>query len=60
MNPCQLTLSVTALANSLACKLTVDELNLLGAVLTLLGDTLTTIATQKGICQSTRGPASTG
>ena len=48
MNPCELTASVTALA----CKLTVDELNLLGAVLTQLGDTLVTIATQKSICEN--------
>ncbi|MGN1443308.1 MAG: DUF6774 domain-containing protein [Acutalibacteraceae bacterium] len=51
MNPCELTASITAVANMLACKFTVDELNLLGAALTQLGDTLTTIATQKGICE---------
>lgn len=50
INPCELTASITAVANALACRLTVDELNLLGAVLTQLGDTLTTIATQKSIC----------
>ena len=49
MNPCELTASITAIANMLAGKLTVDELSLLGAVLTQLGDTLATIATQKGI-----------
>lgn len=52
MSPCELTASITALANALACKLTVNELNLLGAVLTQLGDTLTTIATQRSICES--------
>lgn len=51
MNPCELTASITAIANMLAGKLSVDELSLLGAVLTQLGDTLTTIATQKGICE---------
>ena len=51
MNPCELTASITAIANMLAGKLTVDELSLLGAVLTQLGDTLATIATQKGICE---------
>lgn len=50
MNPCELTASITAIANTLACRLTEDELNLLGAVLTQLGDTLLTIATQKSIC----------
>lgn len=52
MNPCELTASVTAIANMPAGKLTVDELNLLGAVLTLIGDTLTTIAAQKTLCES--------
>ena len=52
MNPCQLTTSITALANFLGCRLTVNELNLLGAALTQLGDTLTTIATQRAICES--------
>lgn len=52
MNPCELTASVTAIANMLAGKLTVDELNLLGAVLTQLGDTLATIAAQKTLCEN--------
>ena len=51
MNPCELTASITAVANMLAGKLTVDELSLLGAVLTQLGDTPATIATKKGICE---------
>lgn len=50
MNACELTASITALANTLACSLTEDELNLLGVVLTQLGDTLLTIATHKSIC----------
>lgn len=50
MNGCALTASVTALANTLACNLTEDQLNLLGVVLTQLGDTLLTIATQRSIC----------
>ena len=50
MNPCELTASVTALANVIACRLSEDELNILGVVLTQLGDTLLTIATHKGIC----------
>ena len=51
MNACELTASVTALANTLACNLTTDELNLLGVALTQLGDTLLTIATHKSLCQ---------
>lgn len=50
MNPCELTASITALANALACRLSEEELNLLGAALTQLGDTLVTIATQRSIC----------
>lgn len=52
MNFCELTASITAIANSLACGLTEDEINLLGAVLTQLGDTLLTIATHKSICKT--------
>ena len=51
MNSCELTVSVTALANALACRLTEKELSILGAVLAQLGDTLTTIATHKSICR---------
>ena len=50
MNPCELTASVTALANALACRLSEAGLNILGVVLTQLGDTLLTIATHKSIC----------
>ena len=50
MNPCELTASITALANTLACNLTEDEVNLLGVILTQLGDTLLTIGTVRGIC----------
>lgn len=54
MNACTLTASVTAIANTLACKYTPDELTLLGAVFTQLGDTLATIAAQKSLCESGR------
>ena len=50
MNACELTASITAIANTLACCLTEDELNLLGVILTQLGDTILTIATHKSIC----------
>ena len=52
MNACALTASITAIANSLACGLTEDEINLLGAVLTQLGDMLITIAAHKSICKT--------
>lgn len=50
MNGCTLTASITAIANTLACTLTEEELTLLGTILTQLGDTLLTIATQRSIC----------
>lgn len=53
MSPCELTASITAVANAFACKLTNDELTLLGTVFTQLGDTITTIATQRTLCANT-------
>ena len=50
MNACELTASITAIANWLSCQLTQDELELLGVSLTQLGDTILTIVTQKSIC----------
>ena len=50
MNSCELTASITAIANYLACQLTTEQLELLGVTLTQLGDTLLTIVTQKSIC----------
>ena len=52
MNPCELTTFATAVANSIACKLNNDELNLLAAILVQVGDTLVTIATQRTICEN--------
>lgn len=52
MHFCELTASITAIANSLACGLTEDEINLLGAIFTQLGDTPLTIATHKSICKT--------
>ena len=50
MDPCALTAAVTALANAIAPRMTVDQLTLLAAMLTQLGDTLATIAAQRSIC----------
>ena len=50
MNACELTASITAIANTLSCNLTADETTLLGTVLTQLGDTLLTLGTHKSIC----------
>ena len=50
MNGCELTATITAVANWLACQLSQDELELLGVCLTQLGDTVLTIVTQRSIC----------
>ena len=55
MDPCQLTASITAIANALACRLTTDQVNLLGVAFTQLGDTLLTIGTQREICEKRGG-----
>ena len=52
MNACELTATVTALANTIARGRSIDELNLLGVILTQLGDTLFTIAAQREICKA--------
>lgn len=51
MNPCELTAAITAVANSLACMLSNEELTLLSSVFMQLGDTLATIAVQRAICE---------
>lgn len=51
MNSLELTTAVTALANAIACKLTVDEIALLASVLVQLGDTLTTIVARENLCK---------
>ena len=53
MNPCELTASVTAIANMLSCNLSIDEISLLGSACAQLGDTLMTIAAQKSLCENT-------
>lgn len=50
MDPCELTALITAIANALANQLNDDELDILGAAVTQLGDTLLTIAAQQSIC----------
>lgn len=47
MNACELSASITALANGSTSR---EELDLLGAILTQLGDTLTTIAACNRLC----------
>lgn len=52
MNSCQLTTSITAVANALSSKLSIEETTLLATILVQLGDTLATIATQRTICET--------
>ena len=52
MDSCQLTASITAVANIISSKLCTDELTLLAAVFVQLGDTLATIATARGISEA--------
>lgn len=51
MNPCELTISVTALANALACQLSEDDLELAATIFTQLGYTLETISVQRSRCR---------
>ena len=50
MNSCQLTASITALANAISCELNIEEITLLAAVFVQLGDTLATIAARESLC----------
>ena len=50
MNSCELTAAITALAQTIAAGRTNDELNILGVILTQLGDTILTIAAHREIC----------
>ncbi len=52
MNSCELTASITAVANAIACKLNTDEITLLAASLVQLGDTLATIALKRTLLQN--------
>ena len=46
-----MTSAVTALANAIACKLSVSEMTLLAGIFVQLGDTLATIAAGKALCE---------
>ncbi len=52
MNLCQLTASITATANAISSRLSIEETTLLATILVQLGDTLATIATQRTICEA--------
>ena len=52
MNSLELTSAVTALANAIACRLTVEEMALIAGILVQLGDTLATIAARESLCEN--------
>lgn len=52
MNSCELTASITALANAIACRCSGDELDLIGAIFVQLGDTIATISAQRSLCEN--------
>ena len=45
----ELTSAVTALANAIACNLTIDEIALIASIFVQLGDTLATIAARENL-----------
>ena len=51
MNSLELTASITALANAIACRLSPSEIALVAGILVQLGDTLATIAAQGALCE---------
>lgn len=51
MNPCELTMSITVLANTIAGQLSEDELVLAATAFSQLGDTLATISAQRAFCK---------
>ena len=47
----ELTGFITAIANFISCEVDENNLELLGAAFTQLGDTITVIAIQKNLCK---------
>ena len=56
MKSLELTSAVTALANAIACHLTVDEIALIASIFVQLGDTLATIAARENLCGNQNKP----
>ena len=50
MNACELTVAISVLASSIAGELSDDELSLVAAIVTQLGDTMQTILAQRDFC----------
>lgn len=60
MNSCELTFAITALANAIAPNFNDDELSVLVAAATQLGDTLATIIVQRTLCENLKNKNQTG
>ena len=56
MNSLELTTTITALANAIACDLNIDELTLLASIFVQLGDTLATISARENYCINKTNP----
>lgn len=57
MNSCEITAAVTAIANLLGESFSPDELALLGAIFTQLGDTLAVKAAFNALCEKNLSPS---
>lgn len=51
MNACELTMTVTAIANAIACNISKENLPLAAAIFTQVGDTLATIGAHREWCE---------
>ena len=51
MDPCELSLSVAALANAISAKCSLEDIQLLSLIFVQLGDTLATIAFRRNQCE---------
>lgn len=52
MKPCETAIAVSTIAAALAEGRTLCELEIMAAIFTQLGDTIATIAAQKGCCEA--------
>ena len=50
MRSLELTSAITALANVIACNLSIDDITLIASIFVQLGDTLATIAARENLC----------
>ncbi|MCH5203034.1 MAG: hypothetical protein J1F17_07505 [Oscillospiraceae bacterium] len=51
MNGCEISASVTALANFIACNFSSEQIEMLAAIFNQLGDTLITINVRQSLCE---------